>query len=84
MASVLAPVESLALGALSQSTGSALVDAAIGGAAAYALAPRGAKARYALGGAVATGLTGVLGLVATLGFVWATQSDKRTKKRRRR
>jgi hypothetical protein len=59
---VLAPVESLALGALSQSTGSVLIDAAIGGAAGYLFAPKGTKARYALGGAVATGLTGVLGL----------------------
>jgi hypothetical protein len=81
--SVLAPVESLALGALSQSTGSALIDAAIGGAAAYAFAPPGAKARYALGGAVATGLTGALGLVATMGFIWATSHDRRSRKRRR-
>jgi hypothetical protein len=75
-------LEPLLLGALSQSTGSILIDGAIGGATAYALAPADARARYAVGGAAATGLGGLVGLVGTVAFALATRSDK--KKRRRR
>lgn len=75
--SVLSPIESVVLGAFSQSTGSVLFDSAIGATTAYALAPDQAKARYALGGAVATGIGGLLGLVATVGFIYASQSDRR-------
>ena len=84
--SVLNPIESVVLGAFSQSTGSVLFDSAIGGTTAYFMAPDTAKARYALGGAVATGIGGLLGLVATVGFILATQSDKRNARviRRRR
>jgi hypothetical protein len=74
--SAMGPIESVGLGALSQSTGSVILDGLIGGTAAYWLAPKGAKTRYAVGGAVATGLGGALGLVATLGFIWATSRDR--------
>jgi hypothetical protein len=84
MAAVLGTAESLVLGAFSQSTGSVLIDGAIGGAAGYFLAPRSERNRYALGGAIATGLGGALGLVATLGFIWATKHDRKSNPRRRR
>lgn len=81
----LAPVESLALGILSQSTGSVLVDAAIGGAVGYFFAPQASRNRFAVGGAIATGLGGVLGLVGTVGFIVASNADsKKNRKRRRR
>lgn len=83
---ILATVEPLALGALSQSTGSIVIDAAIGGVTGYVLAPERAKTTYALGGALATGLGGLLGLVGTVGYILATKHDKkrsRTSKRRR-
>jgi predicted cation transporter len=80
---VLAPAESLLLGALSQSTGSVAIDAAVGAAVGYALAPKDAKARYAVGAALATGLFGALGLVGTLGTIWAIERDKPARKRRR-
>lgn len=81
---VLAAVEPLALGALSQSTGSIVIDAAIGGTAGYLLAPRAKKNTYALGGAIATGLGGFLGLVGTIGFIVATGADKKRSSRKRR
>ncbi len=73
----LAQAESIALGALSQSTGSILIDTAIGGAVGYAMAPKKQKYRYAVGGAVATGLAGVFGLLATAAFALANQRDGR-------
>lgn len=83
---ILAAVEPLALGALSQSTGSVVIDAAIGGAAGYLLAPGTKKSTYALGGAIATGLGGALGLVGTIGYIIAAGADKKrsrkTSKRR--
>lgn len=73
----LAALESAALGALSQSTGSILIDTAIGGVAGYAMAPKKQRYRYAVGGAVATGLGGVFGLLATAAFAYANQRDSR-------
>jgi predicted cation transporter len=84
MKEALATTESLALGILSQSTGSVLIDAAIGGTTGFLLAPRDKKNRYAVAGAVATGLGGVLGLVGTIAFIWATNSDKKGKRRRKK
>jgi hypothetical protein len=80
---ILSPIESVVLGAFSQSTGSILFDSVNGAGTAYAMAPDNAKARYALGGAVATGLGGLLGLLATVGFIWATRSDRARPKRLR-
>jgi hypothetical protein len=82
LSGVAGPIESMALGAFSQSTGSVLIDGVIGGATAYWLAPRGEKTRFAVGGAVATGLGGALGLVATVGFIWATGRDRGRRRRR--
>ena len=81
---VLGQAESLVLGAFSQSTGSVVIDGTIGAGVAYLMAPRGAKARYTIGGAVATGLGGALGLVATVGFIWAVGHDRKHKRHRRR
>jgi hypothetical protein len=80
---ILAGVEPYVLGAVSQSSGSIIVDAAIGGATGYLLAPTKARARYAVGGAAATGLGGLLGLLGTVAFIYATKSDRRSSKRRR-
>lgn len=53
----------LTLGALSASSGSILVDAGIGAGIGWLIAPSGReKTAYAVGGGVATGLAGVLGL----------------------
>jgi hypothetical protein len=81
---ILATVEPYALGALSQSTGSIVVDAAIGGVAGYVLAAPKYKSRAALGGAVVTGLGGFLGLLGTVGYIVATGLDKKRSSKRRR
>lgn len=80
---VLTTVEPYLLGALSQSTGSVLVDGAIGGTTAYFMAPSTAKARYAVGGAVATGLGGALGLIGTVAFILATRHDRGSRRSRK-
>jgi hypothetical protein len=72
---VLGNVEPFVLGTVSQSTGSIIVDTAIGGVVGYALAPDRAKLRYAVGGGLATGLGGVLGLAGTVAFIFATKAD---------
>ena len=81
---ILTSVEPLVLGAISQSTGSILIDSAIGGVTGYLLAPEKCQARYAVGGAVATGLGGLLGLLGTVAFIYAAKSDKGSSKKRRR
>jgi len=58
----------------SVSTSTAL-DGAAGAAVGWVIAPGGEKVGYALGGAIATGLFGWLGLVGTLG--WRYLVDKR-------
>lgn len=56
-------------GVLSRSTGSVAADALIGALAGYLVAPRAdARLAFALGGGVATGAAGVLGLVGTIGY----------------
>jgi predicted cation transporter len=82
--SVLATVEPFILGAVSQSSGSILIDSAIGGAAGLLLAPEKMKTRAAVGGAVATGLGGLLGLIGTVAFIYASKADRKSSKRRRR
>jgi len=59
------------LGALSQSTGSLLLDAAIGAGVGFLIAPENKRAGYVVGGAAATGLAGVLGLAGLLGVRYA-------------
>jgi predicted cation transporter len=81
---VLTTVEPYLLGALSQSTGSVVVDGIIGGTTGYLMAPNDARARYAVGGAVATGLGGALGLLGTIAFILATQHDSSSRKPRRK
>jgi len=57
--------------ALSWSSGSVLVDAAIGGFAGYAVAPKTEKNSrwmWTAGGAVAAGVAGVFGLLVTVGY----------------
>ena len=55
------------LGTLSQSTGSVLVDVAIGAGIGWLIAPEGKAPGYVIGGAAATGVLGVLGLAGLLG-----------------
>lgn len=57
--------------ALSLSTGSLLLDAGVGAAAGYLVAPKAARTLYAVGGAAATTLAGLLGLVGVLGVAYA-------------
>lgn len=59
----------LVLGALSGSTGSAVVDSALGGGVGYLLAPRKKRLRYAAGAAVASGVGGVLGLALAVLYI---------------
>jgi hypothetical protein len=56
----------MALGVLSQSTGSVLLDAGIGALVGYAVAPKKERAGYVAGGAAATAVAGVLGLAGLL------------------
>ena len=53
------------IGALTTSTGSPLTDALVGGIVGYLVAPRSERKAFAVGGAVATGLAGVIGLLGT-------------------
>lgn len=57
--------------ALTSSSGSILVDATIGGALGYLIAPASKRALYVLVGAGGAGIVGVLGLVGliTLAFI---------------
>lgn len=56
---------------LTVSTGSVPLDAAAGALAGYLVSPQqGARAGYALAGAAATGVFGVVGLLAVLGVAW--------------
>lgn len=57
-----------AMGLLSESTGWILLDAAVGGGVGWLLAPKGQETGYILGGAFATGLAGVFGLAALVGY----------------
>jgi len=58
--------------ALSWSTGSIFADAIIGGAAGYFLSPSASdRWKWMLGGGVATGAAGALGLLATAGLSYA-------------
>jgi len=50
------------LGGISFGSGSILVDAALGSGVGYLIAPSGEKERYVVGGAVASGLGGLLGI----------------------
>jgi len=80
---VLKPIEVLApsakektFGALTTSVlASPALDGAAGAAVGWVVAPSNAKVGYALGGGIATGLFGWLGLVGTL--AWRYAIDKR-------
>lgn len=61
----------IVLGTLSQSSGSILVDAAIGAGVGWLIAPETKKPAYIVGGAAATGLLGLLGLAGLLGVRYA-------------
>lgn len=61
----------IVLGTLSQSSGSLLVDAAIGAGVGWLIAPKGKQAGYIVGGAAATGILGLLGLAGLLGVRYA-------------
>jgi len=64
----------MALRGLTQSTGSLLIDGTLGAAAGYFAAPSDhQRVGYAVGGAVATGLAGLLGLVAILGYSYISR-----------
>ena len=52
----------VALEALSTGSGAILVDTAIGAGVGYLIAPESKKVAYAVGGGLATGLAGLLGL----------------------
>jgi hypothetical protein len=61
----------IVLGTLTQSSGSVLVDAAIGAGVGWLVAPEAKKPAYIIGGAAATGLLGILGLAGLLGVRYA-------------
>ena len=69
----------IALGTLSQSSGSALVDAAIGAGVGWLIAPETKKAPYIIGGAAATGLAGILGARRAPGGPVRLESVSKTK-----
>jgi hypothetical protein len=52
----------MTLGAVSLGTGVSWVDAGIGAGVGYLIAPESKKVAYAVGGGLATGLAGLLGL----------------------
>jgi hypothetical protein len=56
------------LGSLTESSGWVIVDAAIGASVGWLIAPKGEETGWALGGAFAAGLAGVLGLAGLLGW----------------
>jgi hypothetical protein len=56
------------LGAISSSTGSILIDAALGAGIGYFISPVDEEERYAIGGALASGLGGVLGIALLVGW----------------
>lgn len=59
----------LTLGALSTSTGAVLVDGLVGAGVGYLIAPKGTdRTGYTLGGALAVGLAGGLGLLGLVGY----------------
>jgi hypothetical protein len=59
-----------ALGVLSSSTGSFIVDGAIGAGVGYFMAPRNKRGKYALGMGLVTGIGGVLGLALGVGYIY--------------
>jgi hypothetical protein len=61
----------IVLGTLSQSSGSILIDAAIGAGVGWLIAPKEKQGAYVVGGAVATGVLGLLGLAGLLGVRYA-------------
>jgi hypothetical protein len=58
------------LASVSSSSGSVPIDGLIGAGIGYFLAPRGEKLGYAVGGGLAGGLAGVLGIAGLLAFRW--------------
>ena len=68
------------MGALTDSTGWVIVDALIGGAVGWLIAPKEQEVGYALGGAAATGLAGVIGLVGLLGWRYAVAPNLKDSK----
>jgi hypothetical protein len=64
------PIAEQALGILSGSTGSFLVDGAIGAGVGYFMAPRSKRGKYALGMGLVTGVGGVLGLALGVGYIY--------------
>jgi hypothetical protein len=68
----------IALRGITQSTGSFLVDGTLGAAAGYFAAPTDRQRfGYAVGGAVATGVAGLLGLVAIIGYSYVNRRSAR-------
>lgn len=62
-------VGGLTIGALSSSTGAVLIDAAVGAGVGYLIAPRGTdRTGYMLGGGLAVGVAGGLGLLGLIGY----------------
>ena len=67
------------LGGLTESTGWIVVDAAVGAGVGWFIAPKGQETGYAIGGALATGLTGVLGLAGLLGWRYLVVKEEPSK-----
>lgn len=71
-------VGELAMGALSSSSGSVLIDGAVGTAVGYAVAPKAKRLSYALVTGAATGLGGVFGLgLSLVGMFLLSQKAKK-------
>lgn len=68
----------LVLGALSESSGWVIVDAVAGAGLGWFIAPKGEELGYAIGGAAATGLGGVLGVLGLLGWRYLLVPAMRT------
>ena len=66
----------LTLGALSSSTGAVLIDAAVGAGVGYLIAPKSDKTGYMVGGSLAVGVAGGLGLLGLIGWRYLADRGK--------
>jgi hypothetical protein len=76
--------QELAIGALSQSTGSVLIDGALGATIGYLAAPAGAEGSYATVVGFSSGAAGVFGLLISMGALYITRNSKNSRSLRTR
>jgi hypothetical protein len=72
------PALGAVFGVASQSSGSVMLDASLGALVGYVGAPSvKGRWKYAAGGAIATGLAGLTGLLCTLGVVYLKRGSSK-------